>query len=331
MAAKKIAFIGGGAWGGALAIVCAKAGRDVIVWDINSQVVEAVNHRHEFPVHSGIALSEKIVATNDMHDLAGADAFFVTTSIAGARDVLGKMKTIIGDVPVVMTSKGLEHSTGLLAFQVAEELLGPEAKVALLAGPNFASDVAKGKISATVLFSKYPEVAKMLAEALASEVFRPYQSTDITGGSVCGVVKNIIAIAAGISDGMGLGENSRAAIITRGLAEMSRLVLKMGGKAETVAGLAGVGDLFLTASSMQSRNYSLGFGIGQGKTVEEIMKTRTATTEGLLSASVINLLAEKYQVEMPLSAAVYEVTSGRFSPAETVKRLMSRPLKEELA
>ncbi|MFV0626870.1 MAG: NAD(P)H-dependent glycerol-3-phosphate dehydrogenase [Alphaproteobacteria bacterium] len=326
---KKVAFIGGGAWGGALAIACANAGRDVIVWDRSLEVVASINNQKRFPAHPDVILSNKISATNNIENLKGADAFFITTSIAGARDVLAQMKDIIGKKPVVMTSKGLELSTGLLAFQVAQEFLGETAKIALLAGPNFAHDIARGKISTTVIFSKQKAISKALAEAIACDFFRPYQSTDIIGGSICGVVKNIIAIAAGISDGMGLGENARAAIITRGLAEMSRLVLKMGGKKETVMGLAGVGDLFLTASSMKSRNYSLGFGIGQGQTVEEIMATRSATTEGLLSASAIQILANKFQIEMPLSTAVNTIVSSNISPTEIVKQLMTRPLKKE--
>lgn len=327
---KKIGIIGAGAWGTALAQVYATAGNDVTLWAREPEVVAAINEQHENTVFlPGIKLHEKIVATGDLKVAAKVDIVLIVTPAQHVRGTLSSLKDIVKKrTPVVICAKGLETGTGKMLSDVAYEE-APEMKVAVLTGPTFAPEIARGLPSAVTIAAKNKKSAEKIRDALASKTLRPYVSTDMTGVQIAGAVKNVIAIAGGIVAGKGLGDSARAALITRGLAEMARLGAALGAKKETFMGMCGVGDLVLTASSMQSRNYSLGFELGKGRTVDEVLGARKSVTEGVHTAKAVMVMATNYNVDMPISAAVNACLNENASIDNAIAALLERPLRDE--
>ena len=277
----------------------------------------------------GTALSERILATDRLADLAAARLCLLVVPAQALRGVAQELAQVFeADVPVLLCAKGIEAETGQLMTEVAAEAL-PGRPLAVLSGPTFAAEVARGLPTAVTLASHDRDLAARLVVTLGSRSFRPYLSDDPLGAEIAGAVKNVLAIACGIVAGRGLGDNARAALITRGLAEMSRLVLARGGKPETLMGLAGLGDLTLTCTAAQSRNYSLGVALGKGEGLEAALAASRGVVEGRFSAAAVIAMARDYKVEMPICAAVDAVVNGRADLGEAIAGLLSRPFKAE--
>ena len=323
----KIGVIGGGAWGTALAQVAA-AGGEVLLWAFEPDVVDAINGAHINPVFlPGVPLSPVIRATNDLHDLDSCDALLVVTPAQHMRRILAAAP--VEQRPLILCSKGIEADTMALMSEAAAETC-PDAPIAVLSGPTFASEVAKGLPTAVTLACVQDVVAAGLAQRIARPGFRPYRSTDVIGAEIGGAVKNVLAIACGVVEGAGLGKNARAALIARGFAEMTRFGLARGARQETLAGMSGLGDLVLTCSSEQSRNFSLGLGLGQGKSAASLMADRRTVAEGAFTAPVLVQAAQAAGVEMPISEAVASLLEGKASVQTAIESLLARPLKEEV-
>jgi glycerol-3-phosphate dehydrogenase (NAD(P)+) len=323
----RLGVIGGGAWGTALAQVAAGGGDETLVWAREPEVVEAINARHENSIFlAGVPLSQAIVATGELLDLADCEALLVVTPAQHMRSVLSSLPMLT--IPLVLCSKGMEEATTKLMHDVAREEQ-PEAPIAVLSGPTFADEVAKGLPAAVTLAVEDRAVGEKLRSRLARPFFRPYLSDDVTGAEIGGAVKNVLAIACGVVEGRRLGQNARAALISRGFAEMTRFGLARGARAETLAGLSGLGDLVLTCSSTSSRNFSLGKGLGEGRTAAELLADRRTVAEGAYTAPVLKRAAEAAGVDMPIVSAVCDLLSGQESVEAIVERLLSRPLRAE--
>jgi glycerol-3-phosphate dehydrogenase (NAD(P)+) len=322
----RIAVIGGGAWGTALAQVAAHGEREVLLWAREPEVVEAINQRHENESFlSGVALSPTIRATGALGDLAGHDALLVVAPAQHVRGVLSE--TPVGTTPLVLCAKGIEAGTRMLVGEVARAV-HPQAPVAVLSGPTFAHEVAAGLPTAVTLAAADDALRTALSDRLAAPHFRPYASSDVVGAEIGGAVKNVLAIACGVVEGAGLGQNARAALIARGFAEMTRFGLARGARAETLGGLSGLGDLVLTCSSTSSRNFSLGLGLGQGGSAAALMADRRTVAEGAFTAPVLREAALEAGVDMPVTEAVCRLLDGA-AIGEVIADLLSRPLREE--
>jgi glycerol-3-phosphate dehydrogenase (NAD(P)+) len=309
-----------------LAQVAAKAGREVLLWAMEREVVDAVNSTRENPIFlPGVKLDTAIRATGDLDSIGDCDTWLVVTPAQHMRTVLERAPRC--DVPRVLCSKGIEEHRGELLHQVAAEAC-PGAPVAVLSGPTFAHEVARGLPTAVTLAATDSEVAGKLRSALAQPTFRIYLSDDVAGAEVGGAVKNVLAIACGVVEGRGLGQNARAALIARGFAEMTRFGLAFGAKRETLAGLSGLGDLVLTCSSTSSRNYSLGVGLGQGRSASELMADRRTVAEGAFTAPVLARLAKERRIDMPIVGAVDRLLDGS-SVESVLEELLSRPPRSE--
>lgn len=326
---ENIAVIGGGAWGTALAQAARRAGRETLLWARNPEVVGAIRDRHENPLYlPGIALDPDLIATDDLAAAKQADALLLVTPAQHIRGICRRMAEI--DRPLVVCAKGFETATGALMSEiVAEEC--PKAPVAILSGPSFAAEVARGQPTAVTLACADEALGEALVRALGGQTFRPYWSGDVLGAQIGGAVKNVLAIAAGIVMGRSLGENARAAMVTRGLAELMRLGAAMGARPETLMGLSGLGDLMLTCNSLESRNSSLGFALGQGQSLDDILAGRRSVSEGVYTAGAVVRLAAEHAVEAPIAAAVDAVLSGAAGIDESVLALLARPFKAEHA
>ncbi|WP_116091573.1 NAD(P)H-dependent glycerol-3-phosphate dehydrogenase [Sphingomonas crusticola] len=322
----RIGVIGGGAWGTALAQV-ASAGGEVLLWAYEPEVVQAINAAHENPIFlPGVALSPVIEATGDLAALAQCEALLVVTPAQHMRHILAAAP--IDERPLILCSKGIEAETMALMSEAAAETC-PAAPIAVLSGPTFASEVANGLPTAVTLACADEAVATRLATRIARPGFRPYRSTDVVGAEIGGAVKNVLAIACGVVEGAGLGKNARAALIARGFAEMTRFGLARGARPETLAGMSGLGDLVLTCSSEQSRNFSLGMGLGQGRDAASMMADRRTVAEGAFTAPVLVRAARAVGVELPISEAVAALLEGKVSVNAAVVALLARPLKDE--
>ncbi|MCW9034666.1 MAG: NAD(P)-dependent glycerol-3-phosphate dehydrogenase [Rhodospirillales bacterium] len=329
---KKVGVIGAGAWGTALAQAVRQAGKEVVLQSHESEVADAINHNHENTIYlPGIELDPGIKATPDLAEGADVDAVLLVAPAQHLRTVCEGLKPHLKkSAPVVICAKGIENDTCLLMSEVVREVL-PEAPIAVLSGPSFAKEVAAGLPTAVTLAMESQALVEELTDVLASTYFRIYRSTDIVGTEIGGAVKNVLAIACGIAEGRQLGDNTRATLITRGLAEMARLGIAKGARMETLMGLSGMGDLTLTCSAMQSRNFSLGFALGEGRTLEEILSERQAVTEGVFSASSVTDLAKRLDVEMPICTAVDGIINHFADIEATIKGLLSRPFKDEFS
>ena len=327
MTLDRIGVIGGGAWGTALAQVAASGGRETMLWALEPDVVDAVNARHENPVYlPGLPLDPAIRATSDLADLDGCDAWLVVTPAQHMRSVLSAAPGYAK--PLILCSKGIEEASGALLHQVARSIC-PGAAVAVLSGPTFAHEVAAGLPTAVTLAAEDAAVAQAIRDRIALPHFRIYLTDDLAGAEVGGAVKNVLAIACGVVEGKGLGQNARAALIARGFAEMTRFGLACGARRETLAGLSGLGDLVLTCSSTASRNFSLGKGIGEGRDAAALMADRRTVAEGAFTAPILRRLAEAKRIDMPIVAAVDDLLSGRSSVAAVLEQLLARPPRPE--
>lgn len=322
----KLGVIGGGAWGTALAQVAAAGGREVLLWALEREVVDAINTAHANPVYlPGAALAPTIRATGAIGELAECDALLVVTPAQHVRSVLASLDT---RAPLVLCAKGIEAGTRRLMSEVAAEA-SPGAPIAVLSGPTFAHEVAAGLPTAVTLACEDGDVGAALARRLALPAFRPYRSTDVIGAEIGGAVKNVLAIACGVVEGRGLGQNARAALISRGFAEMTRFGLARGARPETLAGLSGLGDLVLTCSSISSRNFSLGKGLGEGRSAAEMLADRRTVAEGAFTAPVLREAAAEAGVEMPIVDAVCALLGGSGGVDQIVGALLARPLRSE--
>jgi glycerol-3-phosphate dehydrogenase (NAD(P)+) len=327
---RSISIIGGGAWGTALAQTLSYNDANVTLWAREPEIVEDINDRHVNRVFlPGVDLNASIRATGDLAKVAAADAILAVAPAQHLRAVLSDLaRHLPNGVPIVICSKGIEQATGKFMGDVLEEVV-PQATRAVLSGPSFAADVARGLPSALTLACRNEAVGRALTASLSSRQMRLYWSSDVLGAELGGSVKNVLAIAAGIVEGRGLGTSAHAAIVTRGFAELRRFGDVMGARPETLLGLSGLGDLILTCGSAQSRNMSLGRGLGEGRTLSEILGGRSAVTEGVYTAAALVGLARSKAVEMPIAEAVHEIIEGRLGVDEAIAGLMQRPLKAE--
>jgi glycerol-3-phosphate dehydrogenase (NAD(P)+) len=324
---QRLGVIGGGAWGTALAQVAASNDRPVLLWAREPEVVESITTRRENPLFlPGQTLSPAISATGDLGNLADCDAWLVVTPAQHMRDVLTAAPRCEGTL--ILCSKGIEERTGRLLHRVAADTC-PSANIAVLSGPTFAHEVAAGLPTAVTLAAEDQKVAEQVRERIAQPAFRVYVSDDVTGAEIGGAVKNVLAIACGVVDGAGLGQNARAALIARGFAEMTRFGLASGARRETLTGLSGLGDLVLTCSSTSSRNFSLGRGIGQGRSAAELMSDRQTVAEGAFTAPILARLAEEMGIDMPVVGAVNKLLTGSAKVEDVLKQLLSRPPRPE--
>ncbi|HET6941677.1 MAG TPA: NAD(P)H-dependent glycerol-3-phosphate dehydrogenase [Sphingomicrobium sp.] len=327
MSFDRLGVIGGGAWGTALAQVGASSGRDVLLWAREPEVVDAINSVNENSVFlRGSKLDPGVRATGELADLVECDAWLVVTPAQHMRAVLEAAPK--ADRPLILCSKGIEEQSGALLHRVASEARGG-APIAVLSGPTFAHEVAAGLPTAVTLAAEDEALAEALRDRIARPTFRIYLSDDVAGAEIGGAVKNVLAIACGVVDGKGLGQNARAALIGRGFAEMTRFGLANGAKRETLTGLSGLGDLVLTCSSTSSRNFSLGKGIGEGLSPAELMTDRKTVAEGAFTAPVLARLAERMEIDMPVVAAVDKLLSGRAKVDQVLQELLARPPRPE--
>ena len=328
---KRAGVIGGGAWGTALAQVCARAGLETTLWAREPEVVADVNALHENRLFlPGVALDAAIRASHDFVDLGRADFLLAVAPAQHLRATLAGFAGMIpAGLPVVLCAKGIEQGSLKLMTEVLAECL-PKARPAVLSGPSFAAEVARGLPTAVTLACADAALGQQLAEAIAGPAFRPYLSDDMIGAEAGGAVKNVLAIACGVVEGLQLGRSAHAALITRGFAEMTRLAVAKGARAETLAGLCGLGDLVLTCSSPQSRNMSVGLALGSGKSLEEALAGKLSVAEGVATAPAVRALARRLDVEMPICEAVAAVLGGEITLNKAIDGLLSRPLKSEM-
>lgn len=321
-----IGVIGAGAWGTALAQVLAAGGREVRLWAREAEVVRGINEaRVNSAFLPGVALSPHIIATDNFAHVAASAFTLVVTPAQHMRVVLRQLPRT--GRPLVLCSKGIEAGTHRLMSEVAAEL-HPGSPIAILSGPTFAGEVARGLPTAVTLACEDEGCAPGLASEIARPSFRPYTSTDVTGAEIGGAVKNVLAIACGVVEGAGLGQNARAALIARGFAEMTRFGLARGGRAETLGGLSGLGDLVLTCSSTSSRNFSLGVGLGEGREAVALLADRRTVAEGAFTAPVLAEAAQAAGVDMPVTDAVCRLLAGA-DAAGVIEALLARPLRAE--
>jgi glycerol-3-phosphate dehydrogenase (NAD(P)+) len=327
----RICIIGAGAWGTALAAAARRAGCEVVIWAYEPEVAEAINTHQENTFYlPGVRLDAAITASADMAVAARAEAVLVVAPAQHVRAISTDLAGVLpADVPVVLCAKGIEQGTQMLMSEVLAETM-PASPLAVLSGPTFAGEVARGLPAALTLACASPDLAAALQAALGHALFRIYLSDDVIGAQIGGAVKNVLAIACGIVEGRALGANARAALITRGLAEMTRFGVAKGAHMETLMGLSGLGDLVLTCTSMQSRNCSLGVALGRGEALRDILATRTSVAEGVHSASAVIALAERLGADMPICAAVHAIIDAGASVDEEIGLVLSRPLGQEL-
>jgi glycerol-3-phosphate dehydrogenase (NAD(P)+) len=327
----RIGIIGGGAWGTALAATVQRAGIRVRLWARESETVRSINERHENGIFlPGVMLDAAIEATDILSAaVSGADALILVIPAQHMRKIARAVREALPrSLPVVIATKGVEIATGALMGEVlAAEL--PGCPQAVLSGPTFAAEVARGLPTAVTLAAADPVLGSALVAALGTPSFRPYLSDDPIGCEIGGSVKNVLAIACGIVTGRGLGDNARAALITRGLAEMTRLAVAKGGQRATLMGLSGLGDLTLTCTAMQSRNCSLGAALGRGEALETVLDGRKSVAEGVDSAIAVAALARSLDVDMPIVQAVEAILHRGAAIDDEVRRLLSRPFRPE--
>ena len=322
--------IGAGAWGTALAQVCARAGLEVVLQAREPEVIDSIAARRVNEAFlPGVELDAAIRATPDMAELAGCDLILAVPPAQHMRGTLAAFAPHARpEVPIVLCAKGIERGSLKLMTDVLSETL-PDAPAAVLSGPSFAAEVARGLPSAVTLACADVALGEALLNTLSAPAFRPYLATDLIGAEAGGALKNVLAIACGVVEGRQLGRSAHAAVITRGFAEMTRLAVALGGQAETVAGLCGLGDLVLTCSSPQSRNMSLGLALGQGQTVEEALAGKRSVAEGYESAPAVRELAARLGVEMPIAEVTAALLAGETTVDGAMEALLSRPLKAE--
>lgn len=327
---ENISILGAGAWGTALAMTAHLAGRNVSIWTRQAQIAQGLSVGNGNAAYlPGIDLPP-IPASTDMAILAAADVILAVVPAQHMRENLAKAAPFIKPgTPIVLCSKGIEQNSLKLMTSVLAETV-PQSIPAVLSGPSFAHDVARGLPTAVTLACEDEALGQELVSALGRPMFRPYWSDDLIGAEIGGAIKNVLAIACGITEGMQLGKSAHAALISRGFAEMQRLAVAIGAEQKTLSGLCGLGDLVLTCSSVQSRNMSFGKALGEGETVSEIMAARTSVTEGVATTPALLTLAVQHGVELPICSAVGAILAGKLSVEDAIEGLLSRPFKEEI-
>ena len=328
----KVAVIGAGSWGTAVAMLLAHNNHEVVLWTRRAELAEAINATRTNEAYlPGVVLSSNIVATNESETaLASADAIVLATPSKAMRSTCEQIKPHYqAQTPLVILTKGVENMSGMMLLDVVDEVLESKQSQAVLSGPNHAEEVARGMLSATVVASENPQVAVLFQELLASESFRVYTSTDVKGVQLCGAAKNIIAIAAGVLAGSGYGDNTAAMLMTRGLAEIGRLVEAVGGESKTCMGLAGMGDLIVTCTSPLSRNRSFGVAMAGGETIASYEESTRMVVEGALASKSVTLLASQNGVELPICEMVRKAVWEKMVKDEMISLLMMRPAKPE--
>jgi glycerol-3-phosphate dehydrogenase (NAD(P)+) len=327
---NRISVIGAGAWGTALAVTAKRAGREVTIWAREEDVAAGINEVHENAAFlPGIKLDPDITATTDLGQMASADVLILATPAQHLREICRQLAPFVEDrKPVVICAKGIEEKTGALMSEVLADVL-PQAAVAVLSGPTFASEVARNLPTAVTLACADTDLAEALSATLRSPPFRIYHSTDIVGAQVGGAVKNVLAIACGIVEGRNLGENARAALITRGLAAIVQLGVTMGARAETFLGLCGIGDIALTCNAMQSRNFSLGFALGRGESLDSVLNARSSVAEGVYTAASVTELGRRLDVDLPIAGVINKILHQGADIDDTIAELLARPFKAE--
>ena len=327
---KRLAVIGGGAWGTALAATLQRAGGEVALWAREAEIVAAINAHHENTTFlPGVALDPSIVAIGELSGCAHAEAVLLVVPAQFLRGIARELAAVLPErMPIVIATKGIEIGSGATMGEiVAAEL--PGRPWAVLSGPTFAIEVARGLPTAVTLAATDPALGHDLVETIGTPSFRPYLGDDPIGCEIGGAVKNVLAIACGIVTGRGLGDNARAALITRGLAEMVRLAVAKGGKPATLMGLSGLGDLVLTCTAMQSRNCSLGAALGSGQSLEAVLGARHSVAEGVATAAAVAALAQRLGIDMPIVTAVDAILHRGAVIDEAIRGLLGRPFKLE--
>jgi glycerol-3-phosphate dehydrogenase (NAD(P)+) len=325
-----VGIIGGGAWGTALAQALQVAGRSARLWAREAEVVDEINARHaNTPFLAGVALDAGLRATGDLAEIAAQDVVLMVAPAQHVRNVAAELSRHLPQgKPVVVCAKGLEQATGKLLGQVLAESL-PQATLAVLSGPSFAAEVARGLPAALTLAAADESLGQSLATALGCRHLRIYWSGDLVGVQLGGAVKNVLAIAAGIVEGRGLGASAHAALVTRGFAELRRFGDALGARADTLMGLSGLGDLLLTCGSPQSRNMSLGRALGQGQTLAAVLGSRRSVAEGVYTAAAVTKVAAEKGIDMPICRAVHAIVQGQISVDAAIEALLSRPQRAE--
>lgn len=329
---KKIALLGAGSWGTALAILAARNGCQVLLWGHDAKHIAALAHDRENKQYlSGLAFPDNIQVTADLAEVGAFGNLLLVCSPSHAfKDILIKLKPhLANDIKIAWATKGFNPDDGSLLHEVVADLFSPQTPAAILSGPTFAREVAADLPTAITIAANQPDFARQLSDMLHGERFRTYTSSDIIGVEVGGAVKNVLAIAAGIADGLGFGANTRAALITRGLNEIIRLGVQLGGKPDTFMGLAGLGDLLLTCTDNQSRNRRFGLALGLGKSRAEATAEIGQEIEGVFAAKETYLLARKYGIEMPITEQTYKVLYEGLAPLTAVQNLLAREQKSE--
>lgn len=328
---SKITILGAGSWAMGISILLSNNGHDVTMWSAVPSEIELLKNDRENPKFlPGIKLPESIALTDDIDEgISGNDIIVMAVASKFVRSTAARLKDKLRPGQIVVNlAKGIEEGTLYTPKQVIEDEL-PQADVYVLSGPSHAEEVSRGLPTVVTIAGDNKKMAKYLQEVFASPVFRVYTSSDSLGVELGGALKNVIALAAGMADGIGYGDNTKAALITRGISEMSRLAVKMGARSETLYGLSGIGDLIVTCASMHSRNRRAGILIGQGKTMEEAVAEVNMVVEGIVSAKAAKDLAEKYDVEMPIVEGVNSVLFDGMKVKDAVNGLMSRDFREE--
>jgi len=329
MTFERVAVIGGGAWGTALALVCARAGRTVTLCEPDAANAVKLQTTRESPYLPGIPIDSGVALSADVADAgAHAEVVLLVVPAQAVRTVSRRLaQKVTAGTPIIVCAKGIERGTRKFMSEVVAECI-PAAVPAILSGPSFAADVARGKPTAVTLAAADGTLAAALAKAIGSSNFRPYHASDMRGVELGGAAKNVLAIAAGIVAGRDLGASAAAALTTRGFAELVRFGRAYGARIETLMGLSGLGDLILTCSSPQSRNFSFGVNLGRGARPDAIQST-TGLAEGAFTASVLAAMARERGIDMPISFAVDALLDGRMSVDEAIESLLTRPFKAE--
>ncbi len=326
-----ISVIGAGAWGTALAQTLSSDGSAVMLWTRFKSHASEINAAHENKRYlQGVTLNKGIRATHELEIALQSDIILLVTPTQALRSILNDMKGLVrSDHKMVLCCKGIEQETGKLTTEILSDIF-PNHTPAIISGPNFAIDIAAGRPAATTLACADCKIAELLQLQLNRLNFRPYICSDIIGVQIAGAIKNVIAIACGIAHGKSMGESARASLITRGLAETARLGVAMGAQYETFLGLSGVGDLMLTCTSQTSRNFSLGYDLGQGKPLQKIIDDRKTVSEGIFTSISAKILADKFGVDMPISGAVHKCLHKDLPLDHIIENMLNRPLGHEL-
>ena len=328
-----VGVLGAGSWGTALSVLLHDNGHEVTIWSIDQKEVEMLNTKREHEAKlPGVKLAKEIVITNELnHAINGKDFLVLAVPSIFTRSTARKMSPFVAEGQMIVdVAKGIEEATLMtLSEQIHQEI--PQADVAVLSGPSHAEEVSRGLPTTCVVSARKKETAEYLQGLFMSPVFRVYTTPDMLGVELGGALKNVIALAAGTADGLGYGDNTKAALITRGIAEMARLGVKMGAKLETFAGLSGIGDLIVTCASVHSRNRRAGYLMGQGYTMKQAMDEVQMVVEGVYSAKAAKALAEKYNVEMPIIMEVNKLLFENKPASEAVKDLMQREKQGEIS